>query len=274
MTRREALGAAPTHDTIYSGGADHLEARRARCPQLLATADAVAGYRLIHQRVDALVRGRDDVADLTVPACPAWTIRHAIAHLAGVAEDIASLNLKAKGTDAWARAQVERLGSRSMDDLLDLWGQLIEQVTATLELAPQASLCQLVMDTLSHEHDIRGAVNESGSRAGDPACAPALAFITIMGDQFVRRAGLPALQLTTPTTGPVQLGDPHTASRNLAVSISDFEALRAFGGRRSVRQLRALPWQGDPTPLLPAFTEQLAAFTNDGIRPPAGDLIE
>lgn len=208
----QALGAAPAHDTIYIGGADYLEARCPRSPQLLPTADAVAAYRLIQQRVDALVRGRRDVAELTVPACPAWTIRQAIAHLAGVAEDIASLNLEAKGSDAWARAQVERLGASSMDDLLDLWGQLVDRVTATLELAPQASVCQLVVDTLSHEHDIRGAVNEPGSRAGDPACAPALAFITIMGDQFIRRAGLPALQLTTPTTGPVQLGDLHPPS--------------------------------------------------------------
>jgi 3-oxoacyl-[acyl-carrier protein] reductase len=270
----QALDAAPARDTVYIGGADYLETQCPRPPRPLPVADAVAAYRLIQQRVDALVRGRHDVADLRVPACPAWNVRHAIAHLAGVAEDITSHNLEGKGTCAWAQAQVQRLGTRSIDDLLDLWAQLIERITATLELAPPASVCQLVLDTLTHEHDIRGAVNEPVCRAGDPACAPALTFITIMGDQFIRHAGLPALQLTTPTTGPVQLGDPHTAPSHLVLSISDFEALRAFGGRRSVRQLRALPWQGDPTPLLPAFTEQLPAFTHDGIRPPVDDLIE
>jgi hypothetical protein len=92
-------------------------------------------------------------------------------------------------------------------------------------------------------------------------------------DQFIRSAGLATLRLTTPTLGYVQLGDLRTAPSELALAVSDFEALRAFGGR-SVRQLLALPWQGDPTPLLPAFTQQLPAFTNGGIRPPTADLFE
>jgi hypothetical protein len=41
-----------------------------------------------------------------------------------------------------------------------------------------------------------------------------------------------------------------------------------------MRQLLALPWHGDPTNLLPAFTHLLAAAINDGIRPPDDDLIE
>ncbi len=95
-----------------------------------------------------------------------------------------------------------------------------------------------------------------------------------MGDQFVRHGGLPALRLITPALGPVQLGDPQTGRGQVTLEVSDFEALRAFGGRRSIRQLRALPWRGDPTNLLPAFTQLLPAFTNGGIRPPDDDLVE
>jgi hypothetical protein len=36
----------------------------------------------------------------------------------------------------------------------------------------------------------------------------------------------------------------------------------------------ALPWDGDPTNLMPAFTHVLPAFTIDGLRPPTDDLIE
>jgi hypothetical protein len=243
-------------------------------PQLLPTADAAAAYRLVHRRVDDLIRGRAGIAELTVPACPAWTIRDTIAHLTGVAEDIVALNMEHKGTDPWARAQVERLGRHAIDDLLDRWSQSIEHVTPLLALAPQRSVCQLVFDTLTHEHDIRGALNEPASRTGDPAFAAAIGFVTTIGDQFIRHAALPALRLTTPTTSSVQLGDPEAAAGHLALDISDFEALRSFGGRRSIRQLLALPWQGDPTHLLPAFTHHLPAFTNDGIQPPADDLIE
>ena len=60
----------------------------------------------------------------------------------------------------------------------------------------------------------------------------------------------------------------------MGLTISDFDAMRSFGGRRSVAQLFALPWDRDPTDLMPAFTEILSAFTNDGLRPPADDLIE
>jgi uncharacterized protein (TIGR03083 family) len=243
-------------------------------PQLVPISDAEAAYRLICERVDGLVRGRDGIAELAVPACPGWSIRQVIAHLAGVAQDIVALNLEEKGTGAWADAQVARLGGYSIDDLLDLWRQSLDAVSANLAFASDAGVCQLVFDTLTHEHDIRGALKEPGSRAGDLAFKAASGFMTTMGDQFIRQAELPALRLTTPTIGSVQLGDPRTARGHVALSISDFEALRAFGGRRSIGQLLALPWDGDPTNLMPAFTDMLPAFTDDGLRPPTDDLIE
>ncbi|MDT5357041.1 MAG: hypothetical protein QOJ56_5573 [Mycobacterium sp.] len=248
--------------------------RYGQAPQLLPISDAAAAYRVVCERVDALVRGRDGIAELTVPACPGWTIRQVVAHLAGVAEDIVSLNLEEKGTAPWADAQVDRLGGHSIDDLLDLWRQSLDTVAAHLDLASGAGVCQLVFDTLTHEHDIRGALSEPGSRSGDLAFTAALGFVTTMGDRFIRQAGLPALRLSTPTIGCVQLGDPHTERGHVELSVSDFETLRAFGGRRSVGQLLALPWHGDPTDLMPAFTDVLPAFTNGGLRPPTDDLTE
>jgi uncharacterized protein (TIGR03083 family) len=243
-------------------------------PQLVPISDAAAAYCLIYERVDAMVRGRVGIAELAVPACPGWSVRQVVAHLAGVAQDIVALNLEKKGTGPWADAQVARLGSHSIDDLLNLWRQSLDSVSANIAFASDAGVCQLVFDTLTHEHDIRGALREPGSRAGDLAFEAALSFVTTMGDQFLRQAELPALRLWTPTIGSVQLGDPETGRGRVALSISDFEALRAFGGRRSVEQLLALPWDGDPTTLMPAFTDVLPAFTNDGLRPPTVDLIE
>lgn len=243
-------------------------------PLLLPISDASAAYQLIVERVDALVRGRVGIADLAVPACPGWNIRQVVAHLTGVAQDIVALNLEEKGTGPWADAQVARLGGHDIDDLLDMWRQSLDVVRANLAFASDAGVCQLVFDTLTHEHDIRGALGERSSRAGDLAFKAALGFVTTMGDQFIRRAQLPALWLSTPTIGCVQLGDPHTARGHVALKVSDFEALRTFGGRRSVGQLLELPWDGDPTTLMPIFTDVLPAFTNGGLRPPADDLIE
>jgi len=245
-----------------------------RAPRLSPISDAAAAYRLVHGRVDALIRGRAGVAELTVPACPAWTIRQTVAHLAGLAQDIVSLNMEKKGADSWTQAQVDRLSGHTIDELLDLWGQVIGPVTTMLDGARQLSACQLVFDALTHEHDIRGALGEPGSRTGELTFAVALGFSTTVADQFIRQAGLPALRLITPAIGSVQLGDPNTSRGQVALNISDFEALRAQGGRRSIRQLLALPWHGDPTNLLPAFTHLLSAFTNDGIQPPRNDLLE
>jgi hypothetical protein len=80
--------------------------------------------------------------------------------------------------------------------------------------------------------------------------------------------------LSTPAIGRVQLGDLHAGRGHVALNVSDFEALRSFGGRRSLGQLLSLPWDGDPTNLMPAFTDMLPDFTNGGLRPPVDDLIE
>jgi hypothetical protein len=103
-----------------------------------------------------------------------------------------------------------------------------------LALAPQLSACQLVFDALTHEHHIRGALSEPGTRTTDLTFEVVLGFSTTVGDQFIQQARLPALRLTTPTIGSVQLGGPHTAPDQIALNVSDFEALRAHGGRRNM----------------------------------------
>ncbi|MFL0289352.1 maleylpyruvate isomerase family mycothiol-dependent enzyme [Mycobacterium sp. SMC-21] len=257
-----------------TNGESNDRAHRGQAPALLPISDASAAYQRIVERVDALVRGRTEIADLAVPACPGWNVQQVVAHLAGVAQDVVALNLDNKGTGPWADAQVARLGTHTVNDLLDTWRQSLDQVQAILAFASDAGACQLVFDTLTHEHDIRGALGEPSSRTGDLAFEAALGFVTTMADQFIRQAQLPALRLSTPTIGSVQLGDPHTACGHVALDVSDFEALRSFGGRRSIGQLLALPWDGDPTKLMPAFTDMLPAFTKGGLRPPADDLVE
>jgi hypothetical protein len=270
------------NQTISRADVNDSAAQRSRPPQLLPGSDAAAAYRLIYGRVDALLRGRADVAELTVPACPAWTVRQTLAHLAGVAQDIVSLNLEGGATDSWTQAQLDRLDGNSIDELLDLWGQMIDPVTTMLGQAPEGPAGQTVFDALTHEHDIRGALGEPGFRTSDPVFAVAGEFFTTVLDRIIRQtepptgvqlsipirqAGLTALRLMTPTMGSVQLGDPNTTTDHLTLDVADFEALRAFGGRRSLRQLLALPWHGDPTNLLPAFS-------NHAIRPPNDDLVE
>jgi uncharacterized protein (TIGR03083 family) len=237
-------------------------------PRLLPCSDAAAAYRLVYKRISALLRGRAEVAELTVPACPAWTVHQTVAHLAGVAQDVVSANLEGVASESWTQAQVDRLDQKSTDELLDLWEESIDllapQLTqATAELAAG----QLAFDALTHEHDIRGALREPGSRAGDLSYQVALGFLATMFDLTFRNTGRAAMRLTTPSIGTVQLGDPDTATDQLAIEVSDFDALRALGGRRSDRQLLSLPWHGDPPNPPPAAR-------NHAMRPPHNDLVE
>ncbi len=238
-------------------------------PRLLPVSDAIAAYRLVHQRIETLLRSRADVAELVVPACPAWTVHRMVAHLTGVAQDVVSLNLQDVASESWTRAQIDRLGHHSVDELLGLWEQTLAPLAAQLiqQGTTELNAGQLVFDVLTHEHDIRGALDEPGPREGDLSYRVALGFLATMYDLTLRHTGAAAMQLTTPSIGTILLGDPDTANAQLVLDISDFDALRAFGGRRSTRQLLALPWQGDPPDPPPVAR-------NHAIKPPDADLVE
>lgn len=246
-------------------------------PQLSPGADAADGYRLVQGRIAGLLRGRPDVADLPVPACPAWTVRQTLAHLAGAAQDVASLNLDGAGTDEWTAAQVARLGRHGIDDLLDRWDTDAQTVAQRLAGgAPLWPAGQLVFDALTHEHDLRSALGEPGPRVGDLSYTVALSFLATTIDGSLRASGLPAFRLSTPALGAVTLGSPGpgpgaaATAATAALTLSDFEALRTFGGRRSLAQLLTLPWAGDPTPLL----GPLSSYGGFALARPTADLRE
>ena len=117
------------------------------------------------------------------------------------------------------------------------------------------SVWPAVVNVVSHEHDIRGALGRPGARGSDAVWhaagwllaglrSPVPLRITVEDAEFLAGpAGEPGLQLTT----------------------TRFEALRWRMGRRSRAQLAALGWSGDPAPVL----DRLAVFG-----PAAVDVIE
>src|SRR5688572_12193375 len=117
-----------------------------------------------------------------VPACPAWTIRDAIARVTGIAADLGAGRMPGPDTQSWIDGHVAARQGRGLDELVDEW--LASGVEAFIV---QSGSGQLILDGCLHEHDICHAL----------AC---------------RRAW-------------------------------PFELLRVFAGRRSERQMRALPWQ-------------------------------
>jgi hypothetical protein len=106
---------------------------------------------------------------------------------------------------------------------------------------------QAVLDVLSHEHDIRTALGRPGARDVD-AVAIGLDFLL---PRFVEAAGAAGVSVRVEVDGGGTVGSEDAAT---SVSASAFELMRALTGRRSIDQVRALVWEGDPEAVLGALT--------------------
>lgn len=204
----------------------------------------------IRRELTALLREHqpDEVADLPVPACPEWTVRDVVAHLVGVARDVLDGNLEGVSTEPWTRAHVDRVADRTLDEILDEWSELdpqVEEISGAFGDAEE----QWLMDCLTHDADIRGALGAEPDR-GSLALVVATGFLAANFQTQARRRGLPVPRLVagedewTPPDGQVD----GTAMAPL------FELFRGLTGRRSLDQIRNWGWDVECDPFLPAFT--------------------
>ena len=106
-------------------------------------------------------------------------------------------------------------------------------------------------DIAAHAQDLRGAFQMPGDRDSTGVALGLHCYVTGAG-QRLDGAGLPALRLCTEGREYV-VGNGSPSS---SVTASRWELFRALGSRRSVSQLRALRWVGDPEPyvaLIPVY---------------------
>jgi uncharacterized protein (TIGR03083 family) len=211
--------------------------------------DVGAAYAEGRRRITEIVHDLDDhTARAPVPACPAWSVHDVVAHLSGICADIVEGRIDGVATDPWTAAQVTARTAVPLADLLDEWGELAPKVEAMAAGFGDAG-DQWVADQATHEHDIRGALGAPGARDSETA---AIAVDFMVGGFLlgVAARGLPTLE--------VRAGDRRWASGPdepaVRLRTEPFEAMRSVAGRRSLDQLRALPWEGDPEPYLDAFT--------------------
>jgi hypothetical protein len=259
-------------------------------------------YEETRQRLITLVREAtfDDffAAATPVSACLGWRVRDVIAHLSGLATDIAAGNIDGGATDAWTAAQVDARRDVTLDELLAESDDVGPQLAGFLDDFPGRYGAQVVADINVHEHDIRGALQRPGAReSAGVAHALELLVTTIVGPG-ARALGLPALHVsagrcstvvgghddttTDPTTDPTaaiqsalatwtwpaERDDPLVVPRSTPrLEASAFELMRAFSGRRSLAQIHRLNWSADPAPYDALFG--LWPFT-----PQPADLLE
>ena len=212
---------------------------------------AGAAYAGVRRRINELVADVDPArTGDPVPACPSWRVHDLVAHVAGVADDVLGGRLEGAGSDPWTAAQVAARRDRPLAEVLDEWNAQASQLEGMVDSFGPAGH-QLVMDVVSHEHDLRGALAAPGDRSSDA--------VTIGLDWLVRAFqgaasanGHPALRVVATDTGTTW--DPDDRDVAATVTAPAFELLRALSGRRTEAEIRALGWDGDVDAVLPSFT--------------------
>ena len=182
--------------------------------------------------------GLDDAAwNTAVAACPGWSVRDVVAHVAAVAEDWVSGRLAGPPTDEETAAQIARFGGCDVAEILAAWTDAAAQLD---HMAETAGVKPPLGDIVVHEHDVRGAIGRSGAR--DSAAV-------------WHTSDLLLAALRTPVPLRVMVEDAKYRSgpddrAEILLRTTRFEALRWRTGRRSRAQLAAMDWSGDPTPVL------------------------
>ena len=221
-------------------------------------------YRELRLRVIDLLRDTGpEVAATRSRACPEWTVHDLVAHLTGECQDILDGNLDGVGTDPWTAAQVTRLADQGLQALLDDWAERGPGIDSIMPFFPGDAAAQLLFDVTTHEQDIRGAIDQPGGRDASSVVL-GLGFLVRSLDAAIRANGWPSLEINAEGHQWV-LGEPPVVNR---LEADLFTLMRSFGGRRSLDQIRALDWTGDPDPYLGLFT------SDSPVSPPERALVE
>lgn len=214
--------------------------------------DYAQTYGALRGRVSDLVREADnEQLERHAPAAPDWRVRDLVAHLSGITADVNAGNLDGVATDAWTARQVDARRDWSIEQLLEEWSTEAAKVEAVMASLPEVAVGQMTTDAATHEQDIRGGLERPGARDCD-----AVVIGCDWGMQILAGVADPAdatLRIET-EGGTTTVG---SGTRQVGVRVGRYELFRTMTGRRSLEQIRAFRWGGEPAPellVLPIFT--------------------
>jgi uncharacterized protein (TIGR03083 family) len=183
-----------------------------------------------------------------VPQSPEWSVQDTVAHVVGIVDDILNQRVDGLGTDPWTATQVNKRSGHSIDEIVAEWATLAEAIDAVTSETPFMGV-RLGADLVTHLHDVAGAVGATA----DQFSAGIRIGLERYGPFFCERAAaaeLPPIRIVAGfQTWQSAEGEPA-----VTLTGSAFELLRAFSGRRSLNQVRAMDWTGDSEPYLAVIT--------------------
>jgi hypothetical protein len=194
-------------------------------------------YQQTRERILAALADPSVDWNAPVPACPRWSVRDVVAHLAAVAEDWVNGTLTGPPTDDQTAAQVARFDGCDQAGIIAAWTAAAERLD---KYAETDGVAPPLGDIACHEHDVRGAIDRSGARESEAVWHASDQLLTI-------------LQTPVPLRIVVEDADYRTGpdgGHEIRLRSTRFETLRWRTGRRSRAQLAAMDWSEDPAPVL------------------------
>ncbi|HTJ70980.1 MAG TPA: maleylpyruvate isomerase family mycothiol-dependent enzyme [Actinospica sp.] len=211
-------------------------------------------YRAVRTRmIDFAGELSPEQASKPVPALPLWTVKDTYAHLAGVCAEVLDGALTGFATDDDTARQVADRADRSLADLCEEWAERSPEMEELLAGQYGYRYNLMSFDAWNHEQDIFGGLGLPQVRED----ATTQVVAELLTDRFARgwrKAELsPAVHLVAPSVDTViGVGEPVAALRT-----DDFELVRMLSGRRTLSEMAALDWTGDPAGVL----DRLHLFT-------------
>jgi uncharacterized protein (TIGR03083 family) len=217
------------------------------------TSDPWTLYSTTRDRFIALVRPlTEEQAGQTVPLTPGWTIAEVVAHVCGLNADVAAGMREGLGTDERTAHQVATRAGRSVAELCDEWLGHAEAMRRAIDEDGFFGR-RLSADLVVHLHDVLHALGAPIDRDDEATVSGGRTYAARIPDRLVADAGVAlTIELSDGSrfepTGPAVSGLPAVVLR-----ATPYDFLRSVTGRRSRRQVEALDWTGDPTPVLDCF---------------------
>ncbi|MFL6205910.1 MAG: hypothetical protein ACJ739_11225 [Acidimicrobiales bacterium] len=208
-----------------------------------------AGYRGVRERIVAVALEHRATLDTMVPACPEWSGRDLISHVAGVADDLVAGNVHGYASAEWAARHVVSLADASVDEVIERWRIAAARLRDAPPVMGTHALELAFGDAVVHEADLAAAIAPA-RRVPLPDVAVAIQTGIARWRVVLRTAGAPSLRVEVPGLRTWWIGP--AVDDPAALEVDAYELFRLLYGRRSRVQVGGLAWSSDPTPYLDA----------------------